>query len=125
MKKSKSIRLVLLGGLSAGAFSGCTPSNPPAEPLLSGGVYTNDYHVAGVGYYHAPFRAWYPLPYNHYDPTRHMYFHGGQWSQAPHQSSTTVSSPSEEALQQARSNHSGVRRNGFGSSSSSTHSISS
>ena len=78
MKRSRSIRLVLLGGLSAGALAGCGPDPPP--PLSADAVYTNNCYVPGVGYYHAPFRAWFSLPYNHFDPQTKRYFYGGQWS---------------------------------------------
>jgi len=40
VKRSRSIRLVLLGGLSAGALAGCGPDRPP--PLSSDAVYTNN-----------------------------------------------------------------------------------
>ena len=62
---------MLLGGLSAGALSGC---GPQSVPITQDCVYTNNYYVPGVGYYHAPFRAWYVLPYNHYDPQSSRYF---------------------------------------------------
>ena len=63
---------MLIGGLSAGALAGCGPDQPP--PLSSDAVYTNNCYVPGVGYYHAPFRAWYSLPYNHFDPQTQRYF---------------------------------------------------
>ncbi len=115
MKKSKSIRLVLIGSLSAGAMNGCSPSSTPSASLVTRGVYTNDYHIPGLRYYHAPFRDWYSLPYNHYDPARRMYFHGGQWSEGPHQSITNISSPSDQAFALAQSSsRPNVHRSGFG-----------
>ena len=117
MKRSRSIKLVLVGGLSAGALGGCTPSanRPPA--ISSANYYTNNYYVPGVGYYHAPYRAWYGLPYNHYDPQTQRYFHGGQWAAVPHQSITNISEPTPAAAQQAQTQRTDVPRGGFGSTS--------
>ncbi len=126
MKRSASVRRILLGGLSAGALAA---SAAAAEPRVSPeSYYTNDYHLPGVGYYHAPFRAFYPQPYNHYDPARKMYFYGGQWGPAPHRSIINISNPTAEAARAAESmrtdtrGSSGVRRSGFGSTGGS-HSI--
>jgi hypothetical protein len=113
VKRSRSIRLVLIGGLSAGALSGCGPDRPP--PLTSEAVYTNDFSVPGVGYYHAPFRAWYPLPYNHFDPKTQRYFFGGQWSETPFQSITNISAPTPLIAEQAEAMRTDIARGGFGS----------
>jgi hypothetical protein len=118
VKRSKSIRLVLIGGVSAGALAGCKPE-PPA--LSTQSYYTNNHAVPGAGYYHAPFRAWYQLPYNHFDPQRLSYFHGGQWAAAPHESITNISSPTLAAVQQAQSQTTAISRGGFGRSSHSHH----
>ena len=115
MKRSRCIRLVLLGGLSAGALTGCNQSQTPE--VRADNVYTNNYFVPGVGYYHAPFRAWYAQPYNHFDPQQQQYFFGGQWAPAPHQSITNISSPTGAAAQQAQAQRTDVRRGGFGSTS--------
>lgn len=120
MKRSRSIRLILLGGLSAsGTLTSCAPDpNQPAS-FTTEAVYTNNYHVPGVGYYHAPFRAWYPLPYNHFDPSRTQYFFGGQWSATPCESIINVSAPTPQAVQQAESMRTDIVRGGFGSTSGS------
>lgn len=115
MKRSKSIRLVLIGGLSASALSGCGPSHRGSALTESGAVYTNNQHVPGVGYYHAPFRAWYAQPYNFFDPQTRRYFHGGQWSAAPYESITNLSEPTADAARQAQAQRTDVRRGGFGS----------
>ena len=122
MKRSRSIRLVLLGGLSAGLASGCggKASAGPGATLSAENVYTNDFQVPGVGYYHAPYRAWYPLPYNHLDPQTGRYFHGGTWSATPHASITNLSSPSDAALRAAQAARTDVRRGGFGTTTRST-----
>ena len=113
MKRSRGIRLVLLGGLSAGALAGCDPASPPVTTTA---VFTNNYHVPGVGYYHAPFRAWYSLPYNFYEPKSAKYYFGGQWGSAPYESVINISSPSSEAVRQMDAQRTDVRRGGFGSS---------
>ena len=110
MKKSKSIRLILMGGLSAGALAGCDQ-----KPAISAeGVYTNNFFVPGVGYYHAPFRNWYSLPYNHFDPQQQRYYYGGQWGATPFENLTNISSPTAEAIRLAANNRTDVRRGGFG-----------
>ncbi|MBI3879917.1 MAG: hypothetical protein HY301_07610 [Verrucomicrobia bacterium] len=113
MKRSRRIRLVLLGGLASGTFASCSP--PPS--ISTENVYPNNHHVPGVGYYHAPFRAWYPLPYNQFDAAQQRYYHGGQWDAAPHESITNLSSPTPEAVARAEIVRTDVKRSGFGSSS--------
>ena len=66
--------------------------------MTSENVYTNNFYVPGVGYYHAPFRAWYALPYNHFDTQNRRYFFGGQWGTSPHQSITNISPPTPTAV---------------------------
>lgn len=108
---------MLIGGLSAGALTSCGPDGVQKAPLSAQSVYTNNYYVPGVGYYHAPFRAWYALPYNHFDPQNRRYFFGGQWAATPHQSITNLSAPQPEVAQQAQGQRTDVPRGGFGTSS--------
>ncbi len=129
MKRSQRIQLVLIGGLSAGALTGCDSSPGRSEALRPGNVHTNNHYVANLGYYHAPFRAWYHLPYNYYDPVRNAYFHGGAWSPTPLMTITNLSAPTPEALNAAQqalgynryASSSGgyIYRGGFGNISSS------
>ena len=119
MKRSRRIRLVLIGGLAAGAFAGCEQAGPESAPISQSCVYANNYYVPGVGYYHAPFRAWYALPYNHYDPQTQRYFFGGRWDTAPHQSITNLSGPTADVALLAQAQRTDVSRGGFGCSSSS------
>ena len=113
--------MVLIGGLSAGALTGCGPSNTP--PAISAqNVYTNNYYVAGVGYYHAPFRAFYHIQYNYFEPKSQQYFFGGQWAATPHQSITNISAPTPEMAASAEAQRTDIPRSGFGSTSRS-HSI--
>ena len=121
MKRSRSIRLVLIGGLTAGVATGCGPGSQP--PVVSPeNVYTNNYYVPGVGYYHAPQRAFFPLPYNHFDVTSQRYYSGGQWSSVPAQNITNISAPLAEVARLAEAQRTDVVRGGFGNSSRS-HSI--
>lgn len=120
MKRSKSVKLVLIGGLSAGALAGCDSSSNSPGTFRPGNVYTNNYYVSHLGYYHAPFRAWFPLPYNHYDARRNAYYYGGTWSTSPLMTITNLSAPTPEALSAARAATAPagtVRRSGFGSTS--------
>ena len=112
-KRTKRIRLFLLGALSAGALAGCSPSGK--APISTANVYTNNYFVPGVGYYHAPFCAWYPLPYNHFDTASQRYFYGGQWGTLPCLSITNLSSPTLQAATAAEAMRTDVSRGGFGS----------
>jgi hypothetical protein len=112
VKRSKSIRLILIGGLSAGALAGCTQ-----KPSVSAqNVYTNNFYVPGAGYYHAPFRNWYSLPYNHFDAQKNLYYYGGQWGAQPFESITNISSPLPEAVQVAQNTRTDIPRGGFGHS---------
>ena len=107
---------MLIGGLTAGALTGCGPSgNKP--PVTASSVYTNNYYLPGVGYYHAPYRAWYSLPYNHFDPRTQRYFQGGQWAPTPHQSITNISPPTPDTARQAEAQRADVTRGGFGRTS--------
>ena len=108
--------MVLIGGLSAGALSGCGPGGQ-SPPISAQNLYTNNYYVAGVGYYHAPFRAFYAMPYNFYEPQNQRYFFGGQWAATPHQSITNISAPPPGVAQQAQAQRTDVPRGGFGSTS--------
>lgn len=112
MKRSRSIRLLLIGSLTTGAFSGCgdRTAGPVAED-----VFTNNHYLHGSGYYHAPFRRWYHLPYNEYDPSKRMFFQGGEWAAMPHRSIVNISAPTPEAIAQSQATH--VRRGGFGGTS--------
>lgn len=117
MKRSASIRLGLLGGLSSGAIVTAAAAEGRITPQS---YYTNDYFIGGAGYYHAPYHSFFARPYNDFDPGRKMYFHGGQWAAAPHRSIINISAPTPEAARLAedrrtdRRSNSAVSRGGFG-----------
>ncbi len=120
MKRSRSIRLVLIGGLAAGATTGCGPSAGNLSGVSAENVYTNNHPLPhGGGYYHAPFRAWFPIPYNLYDPKTNRYYQGGRWESSPHVSITNLSSPTPDAIQLAEAAlpRASVPRGGFGGTS--------
>jgi hypothetical protein len=117
VKRTRSIRLVLIGGLSAGAVTGCGPSGRQTGPISADNVYTNDHYIPGAGYYHAPFQAWFARPYNQFDPQNQRYFYGGQWGPARHESFTNISHPTSAAAAAAQAQRTDVRRSGFGSTS--------
>jgi len=110
-KRTRRIRLILLGGLSAG-LAGCSPAGK--APVSTEALYTNDYYVPGAGYYHAPFGAFYPLPYNHYDQTRKQYYYGGQWGASPYLSEINISTPPPNVASAAERIRTDVPRGGFG-----------
>lgn len=114
MKRSKSIRLVLLGSLSTAVLSGCHE-----RPSVSAdNVYTNNFYVPGAGYYHAPFRNWYPQPYNHFDSQKNLYYFGGMWGPRPFESITNISPPTPASVELAQTLRTDVTRGGFGGYSS-------
>jgi hypothetical protein len=114
VKRSKRIRLILLGGLSSAALTSCDP-----KPAISAqNFYTNNFYVPGAGYYHAPFRNWYSLPYNHFDVQKQGYFYGGMWGPRPFESITNISSPLPEAVALAGNTRTDIQRGGFGGYSS-------
>ena len=110
MKKSSVVVLVISGALLAGCDSSDNSSWEPSQ------TYTNNHYAAGRGYYHAPYHAWYPFPYNYRDPSR-GYYHGGQYTSDPHVSSITQSQPTA-VRRSTTSSSSRISRGGFSSSRS-------
>ncbi len=112
MKKSSVVALVISGAL----FAGCDSSDDSATSWEDSQTYTNNHYAAGRGYYHAPFHAWYPFPYNYHDPAR-GYFHGGTFRPDPHVSKITASQPAaRSSTSRSSSSSSSVKRGGFSSS---------
>lgn len=123
MKRTQHLRLLLLGGgIAAGANSACAPSARREEPRITPeSYYTNDYHIAGAGYYHAPFRAFFPYRFNHYDSATGRYYYGGRWERAPFESPVNISTPTPEAAAAAEAARPPVVRGGFGGTGGSHH----
>ena len=118
MKRSTRISLVLLGGVATGALTACAPADGSSTRISSESVYTNDTYIPGVGYYHAPFRAFYPRRYNDYDATMRLYYFGGRWAAAPDRSVINISAPTPEAARAAEAARDAqIDRGGFGSTS--------
>lgn len=117
MKRSNKIVLVLSGALATAPI-GCSNPSERSAAITPENTYTNNHHVSGAGYYHAPYYAWFPYPYNTFVPGR-GYFHGGQWTQEPHQSAITASRPTPDSVRTAQAAHSSAvaKRGGFGASS--------
>ena len=74
-----------------------------------------------MGYYHAPFRAFYPMPYNYFEPKSGRYFYGGIWGESAFLNFTNVSSPTPEVAALAQAQRTDVQRDiqrsGFGRTS--------
>lgn len=129
MKRSRHITLLLGGTLAGGVLTGCSPEPAPPAGLsseqsylastnLAGHTYTNNHYHPGLGYYHAPYHAWYPFPYNYYSAAR-GYYHGDRWTADPHQSEIKASQPTTTRpppRSASGASSSTVRRSGFGSS---------
>ena len=109
MKRSAQIALAGATALAAAGGASMFRSSPravtSAVPLTAEAVpdivaaeveYENDFEVPGVGFYHAPYHAWFPRKWNDYDPAQ-GYFHGGSWSPMAEISDVTRSKPTGEA----------------------------
>lgn len=109
-RRSKQVALVLLGtvGVVGGVIAwdawkraneddfATMPLEAP-KPVAADREYQNNDFTPGVGYYHAPYHAWYPYPYNHHDPAR-GYFAGGLWQAAPFVLAMMNSRPNHDAV---------------------------
>lgn len=90
MKKSGLVTLVL----STALVSGCDDSSQNGTAgYPAGASITNNAHIPGLGYYHAPYHGWYEYPYNYYRPGL-GYFHGGTFTPQPFVSDIIASDPS-------------------------------
>jgi hypothetical protein len=108
-KKSGCVTLTIVG-ISVGVIALCIYSCSDDEEVKdedvtyvsSGRNYSNNHYIPGVGYYHAPFHAWFPRRYNDHDSTN-GYFAGGQWQRNQHTSSIVDSTPTSHAVSSANS----------------------
>lgn len=112
-------------------------SSSDAPRVDTATAYPMNHFLPGAGYYHAPYHAWFPMPFNYYDTSR-GWFRGGQWRQAAQEDDAErreearlsglnatnfhssgggarilTSRPTAEAVNHANAN---VVRGGFGSS---------
>jgi len=114
-RRSKQIALVLLGTMGvvggvvvwdawqrAGVGDNPTATQPdiPSTPIAADRDYHNNDFTPGVGYYHAPYRSWFPFPFNHYDASR-GYFGGGLWQAVPFAAGLMSSRPTPGAAASA------------------------
>jgi hypothetical protein len=114
-RRSQQIALVLLGtmGVVGGAvvwdaWRRAQPDTPaateqpgvPSPPVAADRDYQNNDFTPGVGYYHAPYRSWFPFPFNHHDPSR-GFFGGGLWQAAPFAAGLLSSRPTGDAVSSA------------------------
>jgi hypothetical protein len=114
MKKSGLVTLVLSGAL----VGGCDDRSQYGDPSYAAGAsVTNNTHVSGLGYYHAPYQGWFEYPYNYYRPG-FGYYHGGFCTPQPFVSEIFSSVPSGSFAAWGASGG-GVTRSGSAASSSS------
>ena len=114
-RRSKQVALVLLGtmGVVGGAVvwdawqrarvddnPTATQPDVPSTPIAADRDYQNNDFTPGVGYYHAPYRSWFPFPFNHYDASR-GYFGGGLWQAVPFAAGLLSSRPIPSAAASA------------------------
>jgi hypothetical protein len=116
VKRSRQISLVLLGGISSALMTSCAPRDETGEPRVTvNSYYANNHFIRGAGYYHAPFRAFFPQPYNSYDRARKQFYYGGTWGATPYDSAINVSAPTLAAAEAAQMGRTQILREGFGS----------
>ena len=84
-------------GLLLGGCDDTRPLPPPPRAVVSSAhAYTNDDYIPGLGYYHAPYHAWFPHRYNEHDADM-GYYYNGRWHSAADRSDVTTSHPDEPA----------------------------
>lgn len=127
MKKSRAVVLVLSGALVTGLGPVGCHRPPDASDSATNNLkdqeqpdeQDNNAYTPGVGYYHSPFHAWYPYPFNFYQPSR-GYFYGGGWHDRGYDGPAPARTrPSSAGWSAARS---ALHGSGAGFSSSGTHS---
>lgn len=65
--------------------------------VRQGVAYPNNFHVLGVGYYHAPSHRWYAHPWNEFREGRGYYWEG-QWHDEPDQRMVASSEPDPQEI---------------------------
>ena len=116
MKRSSTVVLVLSGALLAGCGRSGT-ADPGVADVTDTNTYTNNTYRASHGYYHAPYHAWFPMPFGHFMPGRGHYYGGNFQPNAAPAPAITASSPSQNSrARMGAPGSSGTSRGGFGSS---------
>jgi hypothetical protein len=59
-----------------------TSSSSSTPAVDTATAYPMNHFLPGAGYYHAPYHAWFPMPFNFHDNSR-GWFRGGQWRTTP------------------------------------------
>lgn len=118
MKRSRHIQLFLTvsGAIAGSLTAGCDRGDVEPPAVSPENTYTNNHYVEGAGYYHAPFRQWYPHPYNYYIPSQ-GYYYGGRWNTRPYESNVASSKPDVSTARTVNSHWSSTRKSSSGSSS--------
>lgn len=96
-------------------WSACDDDDDP-DPVNGTTTYVNNHYIPGVGYYHAPFMAFFPVRFNDYTPGR-GYYYGGDYHQSASAPTVTSSRPSADAVTRANTAYRATnpaRRGGFG-----------
>ena len=86
------------------------------DPVNGSTTYVNNHYVPGVGYYHAPYMAFFPVRYNDFSPGQ-GYYYGGRYHQTAETATVTSSRPSASAVTSANSTYRASnpgKRGGFG-----------
>ena len=60
------------------------------DPVNGSTTYVNNHYVPGVGYYHAPYMAFFPVRYNDFSPGQ-GYYYGGSYHQSAETATVTSS----------------------------------
>lgn len=108
VKRSTAVVLVISGAI----LGGCSRREElkPAAQRESQ-VVTNDTYIAGRGYYHSPFHAFYPFPYNYHSPGL-GYYRGGTYHPQPDLNVPKPTYPGR-SFQTAHASAQNVNRGGF------------
>lgn len=115
MKRSSTVLLVLSGALLAGCSRNERTDSGVLDPDDTN-TYTNNTYRASHGYYHAPYHAWFPMPFGHFMPGRGYYSGGNFQPTPPAVPAMAASSPSQVPKSRVTSSSSSTTsRGGFGS----------
>jgi hypothetical protein len=112
VKRSTAVALVLSGAILGGCSRRNEQAQSPEAGLKNAQVVTNDTYIEGRGYYHSPFHAWYPFPYNFYSPGL-GYYRGGSYYSQPDLVLPKPSYPGRSMAMKSPAQNEEVSRGGF------------